>query len=72
VKFINKHHKTRALCTELSDVVLLSPAATRFGYNFIMVERILRCEEHVRKLMGSRVFQKRCKTQNADALAEAK
>jgi hypothetical protein len=57
VKFINNHHKTLAMFAELSDVVLLSPANPRFGFNFIMVERLLRCDETVRKLMGSRQFQ---------------
>jgi hypothetical protein len=72
VKFINNHHKTRALFADLSDVVLLSPAATRFGYNFIMVQRLLRCEEAVRKLMGSRVYQDWYKSQNAGIRNEAK
>lgn len=72
VKFVNNHHKTRALFAELSDVVLLSPSATRFGYNFIMVERLLRCEEGVRKLMGSRAFQDWYKSQNAGNRNEAK
>eukprot|EP00953_Heterococcus_sp_UTEX-ZZ885_P017149 9604-Heterococcus_DN1.PRE.13 len=43
----------------LSDVVLTSPAVTRFVYDFIMVERLLQREENVRKLIGSRVFQDR-------------
>jgi Protein of unknown function (DUF 659) len=72
VKFINNHQKTRALFAELSDVVLLSPAATRFGYNFIMVERLLRCEESVRKLIGSRVFQDWYKTQKTETRNEAR
>jgi hypothetical protein len=72
VKFINNHHKTRALFAELSDVVLLSPASTRFGYNFIMVERLLRCEENVRKLIGSRAYQDWYKVQKTEIKNEAK
>jgi Protein of unknown function (DUF 659) len=72
VKFINNHHKTRALFAELSDVVLLSPASTRFGYNFIMVERLLRCEESVRKLIGSRAYQDWYKAQKTEIKNEAK
>ena len=72
VKFINNHHKTRALFAELSDVVLLSPASTRFGYNFIMVERLLRCEENVRKLIGSRAYQDWYKVQKTETKNEAK
>lgn len=72
VKFINNHQKTRALFAELSDVVLLSPATTRFGYNFIMVERLLRCEESVRKLIGSRAFENWYKAQKTDIRNEAR
>ena len=72
VKFINNHHKTRALFAALSDLVLLSPAATRFGYNFIMAERILRCEESVRKLFGSRAFEDWFKAQKTEIRTEAK
>ena len=72
VKFINNHHKTRALFAALSDLVLLSPAATRFGYNFMMAERILRCEESVRKLFGSRAFEDWFKAQKTEIRTEAK
>jgi hypothetical protein len=44
-----------------SDVVLMSPAATRFGYDFIMVRRLLQSEEKVRRLIGLKVIQDRYK-----------
>ena len=72
VKFIMNHQKPRAMFMQLSDVVLLSPCDTRFGYNFIMVQRLLRCEESVRKLLGSRQYQDWVKTQKSDMRNESK
>ena len=57
VKFINGHQKTRALLAKESDVVLLSPSATRFGYNLIMIERMLRCEDSLRSTVASREWR---------------
>jgi hypothetical protein len=72
VNFINNHQKTRALFADLSDVVLLSPGATRFGYNFIILERLLRYEECVRKLIGSRAFEDWYKAQKTNIRNEAR
>lgn len=65
VNFIMRHQKPRAMYMKIAGLVLLSPCATRFGYNYIMVERLLRCEEHVRSLFGSRQFQDWVKAQDA-------
>jgi hypothetical protein len=63
VQFIMNHQKPRAMFMQLSEVVLLSPCNTRFGHKFIMVERLLRCEESVRSLFGSRQFSEWVKAQ---------
>lgn len=57
VQFINNHQKPRAMFMQQSDVGLLSPADTRFGYNLIMVERVLRCEDSIRKVFSSKEFK---------------
>jgi hypothetical protein len=72
VRFINNHHKTKALFAELSDVVLLSPAPTRFGYNYIMVERLLRCKDAIRKLVASAEYDTWVKAQRGDIKNDAK
>ena len=53
VHFINKHQKTRALFAVHSDVVLLAPSTTRFGYHLIMLDRLLRCKDALRALVSS-------------------
>jgi hypothetical protein len=72
VKFINNHHKTRAMFIKLSDVVLLSPAPTRFGFNLMMVERLLRCKDAVRKLVASAEYDEWRRAQSAELRREAK
>ena len=72
VKFINKQQKTRAMFMKLSDVVLLSPAATRFGFKLIMVERLLRCKDALRKLVACTEYEDWRKTQTADLRKEAR
>lgn len=72
VKFINNHQKTRAMFMKLSDVVLLSPAATRFGFKLIMVERLLRCKDALRKLVACTEYEDWRKTQTADLRKEAR
>ena len=72
IKFIMQHQKPRAMFMQASKVVLLSPANTRFGSYFIMVERLLRCEASVRSLLSSRSFQDWLKSQKSDIKAVAK
>ena len=72
IRFINNHQKPRAMFLQISEVVLLSPANTRFGSYFIMVERLLRCEASVRGLLGSRNFQDWVRNQKTDIRNAAK
>jgi hypothetical protein len=72
IRFINNHQKSRAMFMQISDVVLLSPANTRFGSYFIMVDRLLRCEASVRSLLGSRNFQDWVRNQKSDIRNAAK
>jgi hypothetical protein len=53
VHFIKNHHATSALFSKLSDVKLLAPSTTRFGFNLMMVQRLLRCEGALRTLVTS-------------------
>lgn len=72
VQFVKNHHKTRAMFAALSPVVLLAPANTRFGYNYVMVERLIRCKADVRKLFASAEFHDWRKDQNKDTRALGK
>lgn len=72
IKFIMNHQKPRAMFMQISSVVLLSPANTRFGSYFTMVERLLRCESKVRELLGSRSFQDWVRNQKSDIKNAAK
>ena len=57
---------------KLSDVVLLSPAPTRFGFNLMMVQRLLRCKDAVRKLVASAEYDEWRRAQSAELRREAK
>lgn len=73
VKFINSHHKTKAMFTKLSpNKSLLSPAATRFSYHFIMIERFMQCEDALRSLVASREYEDWSRAGTADLREEAK
>jgi hypothetical protein len=73
VKFINSHHKTKAMFTKLSpNKGLLSPAATRFSYHFIMIERFVQCEDALRSLVASREYEDWSEAGTADLRDEAK
>jgi Protein of unknown function (DUF 659) len=66
VQFINNHQKPRAMFMKVSDVCLLSPSNTRFGYNLIMLERVLRCEDSIRSVLSSRDFKEWRRDQKTD------
>ena len=73
VHFINKHQKTRALFADHSDVVLLAPSTTRFGYHLMMIERLLRCEDALRALVASTPWRDwRTSQQKAEVKQHAK
>ena len=57
VKFIKNHQFTQAVFRGESSLDLLKPGATRFGTNFIMVERLLHVKGHVRRMLVSEAWE---------------
>ena len=73
VHFINNHHASKALFDKHSDVKLLAPATTRFGYHLMMIQRLLRCENALRALMSSTEWRDwRVAQKKSDVKAHAK
>jgi len=72
VKFINGHHKTNTMFDKLSSKRLLLPAATRFSYHFIMIERVLECEDALRSLVVSREYEDWMRSSSAELRDEAR
>ena len=51
VKFVKNQHKPLALFRELSKLELLKPGDTRFGSNFISMERLLKVRSELEALV---------------------
>jgi Protein of unknown function (DUF 659) len=72
VQFVNSHHATKALFERFSKLVLLSPGGTRFGYYFIMSERLLTCKVALKKMFVSDDYDSWLKAQKAEVQEEAR
>ena len=70
-KFIRMHHKTLAMFRELSHLELLRPGETRFGSNFICLERLLKVREALEDLVTSRGWRAWVKKQKKKAKRDA-
>ena len=63
VKFIRNHHKPLALFRDRSRLELLKPGDTRFGSNFIMLERALAVHSDLEELVASKEWKQWVKRQ---------
>lgn len=70
VKFIRNHHRPLALFRNKSHLELLKPGDTRFGSNFVMLERLLQVHDILDELMGSREWKAWVKRQKKRAKKE--
>ena len=67
VKFIRNHHKPLALFRQLSKLELLKPGDTRFGSNFVMLQRALAVQDELEELVGSKAWKQWVKRQKKAA-----
>lgn len=56
VKYIRGHHATHALWREIGDAELLMPGETRFGTQFLMLERVLKNKDGLLEFARSDKF----------------
>lgn len=71
VTFIRNHHKPLALFRKVSKLELLKPGDTRFGTNFIMLERALAVHAELEVLVASRDWKKWVKRQKKASKKQA-
>jgi hypothetical protein len=60
ISFVRNHHATKSMWASRCKLSLLLPGATRFGTQFIMIDRVLRPEvkSALRELFFSEEYQK--------------